>query len=168
MHRTLFAAVAVIGLLSACASGTDSDSGSTPTAEATVTATPDPDTGVALDLTAGSTVIGLPTGVDPAANDATAGALRTEEDGLIAVITFGSSTCPQVPEPLATGADGTVTVAFPEPTDGPCTLDYVPATTVVALPDGGDTGGDLTVTIGDFGSVTLPAESTGVEWVAAG
>lgn len=171
MRRTLFATVstvAVLGLLTAC-SGTSDDAGTSeaPTAEATVTATPDPDTGITLDLTAGATDIGLPSGVS-APTDASAGAMRTDEDGLIAVFTFGSSTCPQVPDSLASGADGAITVSFPEPTDGPCTLDYVPASTVVALPDGGDTGGDLTVTLGDFGTVTLPAGSTDAEWVTAG
>ena len=66
------------------------------------------------------------------------------------------------PEALATGATA-VEITFPEPAGGACTADYVPATSVVALPDVGS--GDLQVLLGPAGDVTLPAGSDAVQWV---
>lgn len=164
--RTIPRALTGIAVLALAACGS-SDPGDDVTANdpgSTVTATPDPDEAPTLDLTAGSSVIGLPSEFGTGSLDAAAGAARTSDDSLIAVVTYGSSTCPQVPDTPATGSGSAVTVTFPEPTDGPCTMDYVPATTVVALPDG-VSDGDLTVTIGEIGTVTLPAGSTEPVWV---
>jgi hypothetical protein len=98
---------------------------------------------------------------------AVAGASRTTDPSLIYVITFGSSTCPMVADPdaVATGAAGAseVEITFPKPTGGACTADYVPATTVVAVPE--EPTGDLRVLLGPAGDVTLPAGSDAVEWV---
>ncbi|MFB9955862.1 hypothetical protein [Cellulomonas denverensis] len=169
MRAPLIAAGAVLALLlTACGGGTDAGDDTTAGSDdtgSTAVATPDPsESAPTLDLTAGATIVGLPAELGTPPTGAAAGAARTSDDGLITVVTFGSSTCPQVPDPQATGADGTVTVSFPEPTDGPCTLDYVSASSVVALPESpGD--GDLTVTIGDWGTVTLPAGSTEAVWV---
>ncbi|WP_263119597.1 hypothetical protein [Cellulomonas sp. RIT-PI-Y] len=153
--------LAALLLLAGCAGGVDPGDGTaataTPTASESDTAT--------LDLTAGSSMIGLPAELGTAPTDSAAGAARIADDGLIAIVTFGSSTCPQVPDSPATGTDSAVTVTFPTPTDGPCTLDYVPATTVIALPDGVRADSDLSVTIGDFGAVTLPVGSTEAVWV---
>ena len=166
--RTIPLAITGLAVLALAACGS-SDPGGDVTATdpgPTVIATPDPNEGAAptLDLTAGSSVIGLPAEFGTGSLDAAAGAARTSDDGLIAIVTYGSSTCPQVPDTPATGSDSAVTVTFPEPTDGPCTMDYVPATTVVALPEG-VADGDLTVTIGEIGTVTLPAGSTEPVWV---
>ncbi len=121
-----------------------------------------------LDLTAGSTVVGLPEGIGDPSADAAAGAARTSDDALLYVVTFGSSTCPSVADATATSAgDDAVQVTFPEPGDGACTADYVPATTVVALPDDVDPHRDLTVTVGSWGEVTLPAGSQDAVWAAA-
>jgi hypothetical protein len=160
--RPALSGLAVLLLLAGCAGGDDPGEGTT----AITTPTPSASDAAALELTAGSSTIGLPAELGTAPTDSAAGAARTTDDGLIAVVTFGSSTCPQVPESPATGTDGAVTVTFPTPTDGPCTLDYVPATTVIALPDGVRADSDLDVTIGDLGSVTLPAGSTEAVWVA--
>lgn len=120
--------------------------------------------GSALALTAGSSVVGLPAGVAEPPAGAVAGASRTSDPGLVYVITFGSSTCPMVadPEALATGATA-VEITFPEPAGGACAADYVPATSVVALPDVGS--GDLQVLLGPAGDVTLPAGSDAVQRV---
>lgn len=155
-------ALATAALLVACASG---EPGTEPTASEPTTDAP---TAAALDLVAGSTVVGLPDGFGPQPTDAQAGAARSADDTLIYVVTFGSSTCPAVPDDTAeqTG-DGAVTVTFPEPGDGPCTMDYVPATTVVALPDDADPAADLDVTVGESGTVTLPAGDDDVVWALA-
>lgn len=154
-------------LLSACAGDEASPGASGTTSDpSTPAATSSPSAPEGLELSAGSTAPGLPDGSAPAPVDASAGAGRTSDDGLLHVVTFGSSTCPAVPDDMAepTGP-AAVTVTFPEPGDGPCTADLVPTTTVVALPDGTDPASDLDVIIGTSGQVTLPAGSTELVWV---
>lgn len=152
------AALGALAVLTACGSDDDASAGSSA----------DGDAPAALDLSAGSTVVGLPEGLGAQPADAAAGAARTSDDTLIYVVTFGSSTCPSVADTPATstGANA-VEITFPEPGDGACTADYVPATTVVALPDDVDPGEDLTVTVGTWGDVTLPAGSQDAVWVVA-
>lgn len=163
-----------VALVAGCASGAGSgDATGGPTGGLTGDATGDATTGApspapapTLELAAGSSVVGLPAGLAAPPVDATAGAARTAEDGLLYVVAFGSGSCPSVADPAATGTgDGTVTVTFPDLGDGPCTRDWVPATTVVALPGGVGSEGDLTVTIGELGAVTLPAGSDEPAWV---
>lgn len=164
--------VAVLGVLGALALLTacgSSDGGDGSTA-GSAGSSDDGDPAAELELSAGSSVVGLPDGIGDQPADAAAGAARTSDDTLIYVITFGSSTCPSVADATAAsaGADA-VEITFPEPDDGACTADYVPATTVVALPDDVDPGQDLTVTVGTWGEVTLPAGSTDAVWaIAAG
>jgi hypothetical protein len=159
-------AIAAVALLGACASSPGSaDATDDPTTEPPAS-TPTP--AATLELAAGSSVVGLPDDLAAPPVDAVVGAARTTDDALLYVVTFGSSTCPAVADPTATAADdGTVAVTFPEPDDGACTMDYVPATSVVALPDGIATDADLTVGIGDWGQVTLPAGSTEPVWALA-
>jgi hypothetical protein len=150
-------------LVAGCADG---DAGSAATTEppaATDPATPEP-----LTLTAGSSVVGLPDDLAAPPADASAGAARTSDPTLLYVVTFGSSTCPSIADPTATSTgEGALEITFPEPDDGICTQDYVPATTVVALPDGFDGAGELSVAIGPWGQATLPAGSTEPGWVQA-
>lgn len=159
------AAIAAVALLGACASTPGSDTADDPTTEPPAS-TPSP--APTLELTAGSSVVGLPDDMTAPPVDAVVGAARTADDALLYVVTFGSSTCPAVADPTATAAgDGAVAVTFPEPDDGACTMDYVPATTVVALPDEAAPDADLVVTIGEWGQVTLPAGSDEPAWVMA-
>ncbi|QZN85356.1 hypothetical protein [Cellulomonas sp. C5510] len=153
--------VAAAFLLAGCASG-DADAGSG-------TTEPPADDGTAdVELVAGSSGLGVPAGLGGPPADAAAGAARTADAGLLYVVTFGSSTCPQVADPEATATgDAAVEVTFPEPAGDPCTTDYVPATSVVALPDGVDPDADLTVTVGSWGDVTLPAGSQDPAWATA-
>jgi hypothetical protein len=156
------AAAGAVALLAACASGSGSagDAESPTTGPATQSPTP------VVALVAGSSVVGLPDGLASPPVDAVAGAARTEDDTLLYVVTYGSGSCPGVADATTTDpGDGTVAVTFPEPGDGPCTMDWVPATTVVALPDGVASDGELTVQIGDLGQVTLPAGSDEPAWV---
>lgn len=156
------AAVGAVALLAACASA---DPGST---DDLTTEPPTPTPAETLELAAGSSVVGLPDDLAAPPADAVAGAARTSDDTLVYVITWGSSTCPQVAAPEAEAAgDGAVRVTFPEQDGGPCTQDYVPATSVVALPDTVAPDADLTVQVGDWGEVTLPAGSLEPGWVAA-
>lgn len=153
------AALGVLVLLTACGSGDD---------DASAGSSDDGDAPAALDLSAGSTVVGLPEAIGDQPADAAAGAARTSDDTLVYVVTFGSSTCPAVADATATSTgENAVEITFPEPDDGACTADYVPATTVVALPDDVDPDQDLSVTVGTWGEVTLPAGSQDAVWAAA-
>lgn len=159
-------AVPVLALAAACGSdaggyGEDEETQDTPAAVTDLG-------GEELELSAGASIVGLPENIGHQPVDASAGAARTTDDMLIYVVTFGSSTCPMVADPTATvtGSD-TVEVTFPEPGEGACTNDYVPATSVVALPDDVDPEADLTVTVGVWGEVTLPAGSTDAVWVTS-
>lgn len=172
------AAAGLLAALAACSGGSggaaDASSGAASTSAGSGSAEPSEPapsepapSGSPLALTAGASVVGLPDGVTAPPVGAVAGASRTTDPSLIYVVTFGSSTCPMVadPEAVATGAAdvGAVEITFPEPTAAACTADYVPATTVVALPDA--SSGDLQVVLGPAGDVTLPAGSTEPQWV---
>lgn len=160
------AALAAVTLLAACGGGEPADD--TAGAGASDEPTAEEPTAAELTLEAGSSVVGLPDGAGEQPVDAVAGAGRTADDALVYVVTLGSSTCPAVPgtSAEATG-DASVEVTFPDPGTGACTADFVPATTVVALPDAIDPEQDLTVTIGTLGEVVLPAGSDQVVWATA-
>jgi len=176
-HGVAAAGLLVTGLLAlatACSGGSGGYGGASsespsPSGSASASAAPTAPapSGSPLALTAGSSVVGLPERVAAPPAGAVAGAARTTDPSLIYVITFGSSTCPMVADPtaVATGAAGSaaVEITFPEPTAGACTADYVPATSVVAVPDVGS--GDLRVELGPAGDVTLPAGSSDPQWV---
>lgn len=157
------AVVPVLALTAACASGEPAASSSTDSVEESSS----PGVAEKLELTAGSTIVGLPESLGTYPADTSIGAARTPDDTLIYVVAFGSSTCPMVADPTAQVAgDGAVTLTFPEPgvAGRPCAADFVPATTVVALPDEVDPEADLTVTIGTMGEVVLPAGSEATVW----
>lgn len=161
------AALGAVALLAACASS-DPGASEDPTTEPATLDPATPAPAETLELVAGSSVVGLPDDLDAPPVDAVAGAARTTDDTLIYVVTWGSSTCPQVADPEAVAdGDGAVRVTFPELGDGPCTMDYVPATSVVALPDTAAPDADLVVAVGDWGQVTLRAGSVEPGWVLA-
>ena len=56
-------------------------------------------------------------------------------------------------------ADGVLTVTFVPPSNGICTMDFVPTTTVVEAPAESDTGGPVPVMLGDKGKVQLQPRS---------
>ncbi len=158
-HPLRFVPGLVAGLalaLAACGSSTDPATG-------TPSLTHEPEPRASVDLVAGAHAPGLPAGADDSGfDDRVAGVARTAAEDLIYVVTIGSSTCPLVADPQATWTSATsVAVTFPAPDDGPCTRDLVPTTTVVALPP--EVAGDerLTVTVGDWGDVELPAGPAG-------
>lgn len=164
------AAVAAVALLAACGGGDPADADDTAGAAAgssdePTTPEPPPEQ---LTLEAGSSVVGLPDGAGEQPADAVAAAGRTADDSLVYVVTLGSSTCPAVPDASAEATgDAAVEVTFPDPGTGACTADFVPATTVVALPEAIDPEQDLTVTIGTLGEVVLPAGSDALVWATA-
>lgn len=64
----------------------------------------------------------------------------------IALVTYGSSTCVPTVDDVQ-GEGSSVTVVISEREDGPCTMDYVPQATYVALPAGVDITGELTIVV---------------------
>lgn len=61
-------------------------------------------------------------------------AVVMRDEGTIHVTTMGSSSCPAVPIDV-TIIDGVVVVTVGIESDGPCTADYSPTTSVIAIPD---------------------------------
>ncbi|MBL0887200.1 hypothetical protein [Myceligenerans indicum] len=121
-----------------------------------------------LVLVPGQTRRGLPPGVRLGDDATVAGGAWTPAEGLLYVVTLGSSTCPRTAEPAArdtmTGAglaadrevgDIDVTLSQP-PLESVCTTDWVPTTTVVAAPEGTDDGRTVRLRIGPVGKVELP------------
>ncbi|MEI5583893.1 MULTISPECIES: hypothetical protein [unclassified Agromyces] len=81
------------------------------------------------------------------------------DGGRLAITLWGSSTCPVVPTELRVTAEAgegnAVEAILPEPEDGPCTMDFVPHTTVFSMPMDVTTTEPLEVAIGDS-VVTVP------------
>ena len=120
-----------------------------------------------MPIEAGATGKGLPSGVDGLTEGGT-GAAWSAEPGLLYVVTYGSSTCPLVAEPDATVQGSDVVVTFVEiPADSVCTMDLVPATSVVAVPDDVDASAEVTAVLGDQGSVVVPPAVDGATGEAA-
>ncbi|WP_179951047.1 hypothetical protein [Xylanimonas oleitrophica] len=179
----LGAAVAVVAVLTACATpsgagGAAADDGveaapdpAAPTGEATPAPTGQLPLAEGMPLEAGAAGRGLPAGVEGSA-ESPAGAAWTAEDGLLYVVTYGSSSCPALTEPRATGDATALTVQVLPPDPGMCTMDWAPTTSVVAVPEGADGGEPVTVHLGDKGSVEVaprpaPGETGPVAWVQA-
>lgn len=112
-----------------------------------------------MEIAAGSTGRGLPPGLE-GNTDSTVGVAWAPVEGLLYVVTNGSSSCPTYAEPEATlgaggAADGVLSVFLTPPSDGICTMDFVPTTTVVEVPAESDTGEEIPVMLGDKGQVEL-------------
>lgn len=121
-------------------------------------------------LVAGATGTGLPEGVE-GSTSSPAGAAWSPEAGLIYVVTNDSSSCPVIAEPEASDEGGEVVVGLLPRRDGMCTMDWVPTTSVVQVPDGVEDGAAVAVRLGDKGTLNLPARETDGEpgpiaWVA--
>lgn len=118
-----------------------------------------------MEIVAGNSGRGLPPGLE-GNTDSTVGVAWSPVEGLLYVVTNGSSSCPTYAEPEATlgaggksdgvaAADGVLTVRLTPPSDGICTMDFVPTTTVVEVPAESDTGREIPVMLGDKGQVQL-------------
>ncbi|QHT55606.1 hypothetical protein GXP71_05560 [Cellulomonas sp. H30R-01] len=144
--------VVVMATASSCASSgggepEDEPTSRSPSPSATASASPQAIQDAVLE--AGVTGSGLPEGVTPPDDSGSPGAAWAPDEGLLYVITFGSSTCPIVAEPEATAAGGVLTVKVGATSDGPCTMDFVPTTSVVGVPDDVDENAPVTVDLGD-------------------
>ena len=119
--RRLAPAVSLVALLTLSACGTATDSGGnasdTPSESGVEESTPpdesptEPLDAADLPIEAGANGIELPAGVDAPKNGGT-GAAWTAQDGYLYVMTFGSSTCPNIAEGDATLDGSDVVVTF--------------------------------------------------------
>lgn len=188
--RALVGMLVVCGavVLASCAQPSVDPGGGTTDPGASTTpsgATSTPQVPVVTDPAAETPVLpgahgtGYPPGVelgDAAHSAGGTGAARTTEPGLVYVFTAGSSSCPPVVESDASlDDDGAVSVRRVQiPPATPCTQDFRPFTSVVALPAGVDPDGALTVRVlpatgdGPSAMVELPAGSApgAVAWAA--
>lgn len=158
-------AVVVMATVCSCAtSGGDEPEGEptsrSPSASASPTADASPQAIQDAVLEAGVTGSGLPEGVTPPDDSGSPGAGWAPDEGLLYVVTFGSSTCPIVAEPEATLADGVLTVTVAATSEGPCTMDFVPTTSVVGVPDDVDENAPVTVDLGDQVVLDVQPRST--------
>lgn len=127
------------------------------------------------ELVPGANWLGLPPGVTLDSLDHTvAGGAWTPVEGLLYVVTLGSSSCPLIAEPQAYDtmagaglapddavADIDVTLVEIDPYMV-CLADWTPATTVVEVPEGQDHGGPVSLRIDGMGKVELlPREEPG-------
>jgi hypothetical protein len=106
---------------------------------------------------------GLPEGVEKSI-DTPAGVV-VGQDGLIHVVTYGSSSNPAVVRQVS--AEGqTVTVQVNALEGRPATMDYVPTTSTFPLPEGVDAEQPITFDLSEFGEVTIDAAGPGTQaWV---
>jgi hypothetical protein len=181
-RRRTVAALLAAGVLAlgACAQPTDPGAPSSPTEDAVPptedTPTPGPSAPARswADVTRapGVVVRGLPAGVE-GTTDSPVGAAWAPEEGLLYVVTYGSSSCPTTAERQATHDGGAVVVTLvPPPDDAICTMDYAPTTSVVGVHAGADAGEPVTVRLGERGTVELaprpgPDRPGPPAWVAA-
>jgi len=131
----LSAGIALVTLLSACATG-PSTSGSTPSPTPPASASAEE---VEIDAAwlNGGTMIGL--------------------------VSYGSSTCVPMADTVELLDDGTLSVTLADPAaDQPCTMDFVPRVTLVDVPADVDAAEDLQVTVEGDG-FTATAELEGVD-----
>ncbi|WP_043109745.1 hypothetical protein [Paraoerskovia marina] len=195
-HPLLSITVAVlsVAVLTSCA--TDTPAGSDPATSGADTSTPDPSTtpsgetstpqvpvvdaeATDIPLLPGVYGTGYPAGVEAGQEMRAAGGTgvaRTSEPGLVHVFTAGSSSCPPVVESTAVAEDdGSLFVAKVEiPPATPCTMDFRPFTSVVALPSGVDPEAALTFHVAtasgsdEFVTVELPVDAGpgDVAWAA--
>ncbi|GAB3087077.1 hypothetical protein [Isoptericola nanjingensis] len=176
------AAAALAVLVTACASGGSPGSGPTSgsPAPASPSSSPSPSPSVspapsdgAAAPAPGEHARGLPEGAE-GTFDSPAGVAWSPTPGVLLVVTYGSSTCPRLAEAEAGWDDAheAVVVGMVEPEPGPCTMDYAPTTSAVAVPPDADAGTPVTVRLGDLGEVEVSprakdATAGPVAWVPA-
>jgi len=134
--------------LAGCAgsSGSSGDAASTDPGDSTPTPSPTPTaTADAVPSVAETTFPGAPEGATEGETAVVAG----DDARHLQVVTYGSSTCPVLPTDITWDADAqtvSITLTGPDTTDV-CTMDLVPTTSVVALPDDAPDAAGLTVEV---------------------
>jgi hypothetical protein len=96
---------------------------------------------------------GEPKGVDapPSSAGGAPFSVWLKDGARFTVTLYGSSTCPPIGTAIETTGKNKVTVAVAKPPKNqPCTMDYVPHTTVFATPSAVDPHSDVKVTVQDI------------------
>jgi hypothetical protein len=95
--------------------------------------------GCSVSSVATSTDQGMPPGLDGSENllNGLPLAIWLDADRAgLAVVTFGSSSCPPVPTSIGRVDDTTIAISFVRSPDTPCTADLAPTTHEFTTPDG--------------------------------
>jgi len=113
-------------------------------------------------------VRGLPSGVEEAPADTAAGVGWNEAGDELLVVTFGSSSCPLVPQSVEQ-SNGGLEITLAPAGGAVCTMDMVPTYATVPPPSGVASDAPVTAVLGDLGQVTVPPAATPAEigWLAA-
>ncbi len=97
---------------------------------------------------------GFPTpGPTPTATDSY---VAWGDKGQLLVVTFGSSGCPKFPTTVTAAAGNALTVTTAAASDRPCTMDFSPTTSTVAVPTGIDDTQNVQVALDGQESTLLP------------
>jgi hypothetical protein len=101
---------------------------------------------------------GEPKGVQPPASSAggASWAVWMEDGDRLAIVLYGSSTCPPKVQNVAATGDAEITATLAPAPGGICTRDFVPHTTVFGTPDRITKTGEVKVVLPDT-TLTLPA-----------
>jgi hypothetical protein len=75
--------------------------------------------------------------------------------GRMYLVTYGSSTCPRLATSVTAASGNRLTITTAPSSDGPCTMDFGPTTSVVDVPQGIDDTHPVSVTV-DGAAATVP------------
>lgn len=142
----LVAAIVVALVVVFVVTSQDSDESSmTPTS---MSPSAEPTTGAPDETSGGAAVEVLEqyAGAPEGAEAGDLGAVVMADEGTIHVFTTGSSTCPAVPTAVTVDGDD-ILVTVKADDAGPCTMDFVPTTSVIAIPDEFQGAGTPVVTV---------------------
>lgn len=107
---------------------------------------------------------GLPEGSSGGENSG-AGVIAGDDPGLVWVVVYGSSTNPAVVRQVS-AEDQQVTVQVAAEEGVPATMDFVPTSSAIILPEEVDLDEPISFALGDWGTVTLDSTEPGTEaWV---
>ena len=76
--------------------------------------------------------------------------------GRMYVVTFGSGSCPKLPTSVSATGGNQLTITTAASSDGPCTMDFGPTTSVVDVPPGIDDTKAVQVTVDGVASTIPP------------
>lgn len=112
-------------------------------------------------VTGETTLPGLTDAVEPPAATDFAPSAGWVGDSLVAILTYGSSSCPPVVETVSAQGDAIAVGFATPPADQVCTLDIAPRVSIADVTDLGDTGATRLVLSGGDVTVDGPVAITG-------
>jgi hypothetical protein len=76
--------------------------------------------------------------------------------GRMYLVTYGSGSCPKLPTSVSATGGNQLTITTASTSDGPCTMDFGPTTSVVDVPPGIDETKPMQVTVDGVASTVPP------------